>query len=268
MPDRISAKIFRYIPSIDSEPTYKTYEIPWREYITVLEVLKYIHECFEPISFDWGCRIARCGTCGVRVNNKPCLACVTLVSPGEILIEPLDNLSIVRDLIVDRTQVNEVLYSIDPWLCRSAPLAEVPTLSYEAYEKLEALQLCIDCLLCHSICPVVKSEGITKFAGPNIMLKIAMRYYDPRDEAKDKRLQTAVKLGLMKCNLCGACAEVCPQGYHDDSQQHIQVEHMLGFTTPKAGLLDADQAYARRFSVELPIDHLFILEDLQKKAKQ
>ena len=257
MAEKIIARVFRYNPSVDKEPRYERYEIPWREWITVLEVLRYIHENIEPISFDWGCRIARCGACGVQVNQQPILACVTFVQPGEITIEPLKNLPVVKDLIVDRSEVKRKLLGIRPWLVRSEPLTEIPAIPYEKFQKIEALQLCIDCLLCHAACPVLQGENLTTFAGPSIMVKIAMRYYDPRDEAKEERLLAAVREGLFECTLCGICRDVCPRGTILNAPE-----------LPPIGALEPDEAHARRFAQAPPIDHVDVFEDMQENAKK
>jgi len=263
MADKIIAKVFRYNPATETKPAYKTYEVPWREWLTVLEVLRYIHQETDPISFDWGCRIARCGTCGVQVNKQPVLSCVTVVSPGEIQIDPLPNLRVVRDLVVDRSQVNQKLLACKPWLERSGSLDKVPEMSDVAYQKVESLQLCLDCLLCHSVCPVVAEKGIQKFAGPNIMMKIAMRFYDPRDEAKEERLQIAVRNGLLECTLCGMCHQVCPQGGLLTDQEPLRGIREAAYQVAA----QYDEALARRFYKEPPIDHTTIIKDLQDRAK-
>jgi len=265
MSDKLVAKVFRYNPSVDEEPTYRIYEVPWKKWMTVLEVLRYIHEECEPISFDWGCRTARCGACGVQLNGEPALACAKFVEPGEISIDPLCNLPIIRDIVVDRKQINGILLQAKPWLVRSRPLTDVPRIPPETFDKLDALQLCTDCLLCHSVCHVVSDRGVDEFAGPFVMMKIAMRYYDPRDEATEERLRTAVELGLFECTLCGMCTDVCPQG--GLLREYEKLKNAQGDThLPDAFLLD--EHLAHRFLVEPSIDHVAILEDLQHKANQ
>lgn len=254
--EKINVRIFRYNPLVDTAPIYKTYTVPWREWFTVLEILRYVHENIEPLSFDWGCRIARCGSCGVRVNGKAVLSCITFIETRDILIEPLNNLRVIRDLVVDRSELDDKLSSTNPWLIRSSPLTKVPTIPFDSYQMVEALQLCTDCILCHSSCPEVAESNLGRFAGPWIMLKVAMRYYDPRDEAKQQRLEAVIHGGISECTLCGICANVCPQSIHYGREKKI-------LSIPSS----ADEAHITRFTEDPPIDHLSILRDLKEKTQ-
>ncbi len=230
MADIIRAKVFRYNPIVDPEPYYKTYEVPYREQMSVLELLRYIHEEMEPISFDYCCRASVCGMCTLMVDAKPAMACVTLVPAGDILIEPLEGFPVIRDLIVDRTEVQNRLYGTMPWFSRTKPMTEPLAMPPEAFLRSIVLQECKDCLCCHVVCPVLKDKGFNVFAGPFILTKIASRYFDTREDFADVRLKTAVREGLFECILCGQCTEVCPRGaliqtpgYPDASIDHVKV---------------------------------------------
>jgi succinate dehydrogenase/fumarate reductase iron-sulfur protein len=212
MAEMIRAKVFRYNPTVDTEFYYKTYDVSWREHMSVLELLRHIHEEIDPISFDYCCRAGTCGMCSLMVNEKPVLACITAVPPGDILVEPLRDFHVIKDLFIDRTKVYNRLYGIMPWFLRTKPMTEPLPMPPEAYKKATVLQLCKDCLCCHSICPVVRTKGIGVFAGPYILTKIAMRYFDTREDSADERLKSAVRNGLFKCTLCGECDRVCPRG--------------------------------------------------------
>ena len=234
------ANVFRYNPSVDQEPYYETYEVPWRQFMSVTELLKYVQEEIEPISFEYSCRAAGCGMCSLRVNGKPVLSCVTAVPTGDIRIEPLENLRVIKDLIVDKTELNNRLYGIRPWWSRATPMTEPLNMSGEAYVRTAVLQLCKDCLCCNSVCPVLKTEGFKAFAGPNILIKIAMRYFDTREDFADERLKTAVREGLFECTLCGQCYEVCPMGklIETPGYPNAQIDHVKTFKE----MMDAAEA--------------------------
>jgi succinate dehydrogenase/fumarate reductase iron-sulfur protein len=206
------ATVFRYNPSADPKPYYETYNVPWRNLMSVLELVRYIHEEIRPVSFDYCCRAACCGTCSLQVDGKPVLACVTAVLPGDVLIEPLRSFRVIKDLIVDRTEIENRLYGTRPWFSRAKPMTEPLAMPPEAYVRTAVLQLCKDCLCCQSICPVLKTKGFSVFAGPSILTKIAMRYFDTREDFADERLKIAVLEGLFECTLCGLCDDVCPMG--------------------------------------------------------
>jgi succinate dehydrogenase/fumarate reductase iron-sulfur protein len=207
----IKATVFRYDPSEDKEPRYETFQVPWRNEITVLEVLRYIFENLAPISFRYECRSMQCGVCGVKVNKEPCLACAKAIeSPQEITIEPLDGFPVIKDLVVERTKVvNEKTKHLKPYLVRSSPPKEEPEIIPNIIldDFYETFLTCRECYLCQSACPVVQS-GNEKFLGPTLIMRyIAPRVYDPRDDSD--RIQEAVEEGLWYCLNCGRCREVC-----------------------------------------------------------
>lgn len=207
--EMVIAKVFRYDPSIDVTPAYVNYEIPWREDLTVLEVLRWIHENVDPISWRYSCRGMMCLKCGLQVNEEPRLACITLVKPGEeILIEPLQGFPVIKDLVVDYTKVRERESRARHWLQRAMPAEEPEVIDYQRHLTCLELMKCKACYLCHSVCPVV-DVAWDKFCGPTVRMRIALRAYDPRDEAD--RLKQLVAEGLWLCSLCLKCKEVCPR---------------------------------------------------------
>ena len=76
MSDLARVKIFRFDPTIDSEPKYETYEgVPYRDR-TVLEVIQTIYEEWDPsLAFRQGCLNGTCVSCAVVVNGRAMLAC-------------------------------------------------------------------------------------------------------------------------------------------------------------------------------------------------
>jgi fumarate reductase (CoM/CoB) subunit B len=245
MADIVKAKVFRYNPSVDPKPYYETYEVPWVEFMSVLELLRYIHENIEPISYIFNCGVSCCGLCSIQVNGLPALACVVAVPNGDILLEPLAGFRVVKDLIVDKTEVENRLYGIRPWFSRAEPMTEPLDMPNEAYVKVKVLQECKSCLCCHSVCPVLTPDspfykGFQAFAGPFILTQLAMRYYDTREDLADERLKTAVLEGLFNCTLCGLCDQVCPSGKLIESPgfEHLCINHVKTFKD----MMDAAEA--------------------------
>lgn len=210
----VRARIYRYDPSRDAGPQHKEYEVPWKEHLTVLEVINYVYENHDSIAFDWGCRGRYCGRCGVMVDGKPTLACFTpIAAPGTITIEPLKRLPVIRDLVVDKSKMFDNILAARPQVQTDKPLksaADIPRMGKEEFHFLEEhLQWCNECLLCNVICPKLNEKEATRFSGPAVMVQIALRHADPKD--KMDRVTQAVHEGLMECSLCGLCEEVCPQ---------------------------------------------------------
>jgi len=53
------------------------------------------------IAYYSSCRVGKCGGCSIRINSKVKLAYTTLVK-GDLILGPIYNSNIIRDLIVER----------------------------------------------------------------------------------------------------------------------------------------------------------------------
>src|ERR1051326_1049920 len=71
--------------------------------MTVLDALFMIQREHDPsLSFRCSCRVGMCGTCAMRINWMPRLACQTRVETlrsESIVIEPHANLPVSKDLV-------------------------------------------------------------------------------------------------------------------------------------------------------------------------
>lgn len=115
MDNKLEVSIFRYDPGQDFGPRYEKYEVPWKEGMNTLEVLKFVYDNYAPIAFRYGCRIKICGICGVMVNNKPVLACKEQAQ-AVMTIEPLPVLPVVKDLLIDYDAYYEKRSKIRPFI--------------------------------------------------------------------------------------------------------------------------------------------------------
>lgn len=100
----MTAKIFRFDPSVDQAPHYDSFqvEVNPEEKITIMGLLTYIADHLDAtLSFfsHSACRHGICGRCTVKCNGKPCLACVTVLSGEDVVIEPVRQ-DVVKDLVV------------------------------------------------------------------------------------------------------------------------------------------------------------------------
>jgi fumarate reductase iron-sulfur subunit len=203
----IEVEVFRYDPGYDIEPRYETYMVPKTRGMTVLEALKYIYDNQAPIAFRYSCRHNVCGTCGVMVNGKPSLACATTAAP-KIRVEPLKGFPIVRDLAVDFDDCYTKRLKLRPFLDTKGSIElRQESITFDVIEEYKQFIDCIHCYLCLAACPLVEQHGY-RFAGPAIMSDVAMQSRDPRD--KGDRLGVAIAEGVLMCDECGKCVEVCP----------------------------------------------------------
>lgn len=98
------ARIYRYNPTIDKAPYYKSYEVPVtaEDRFTVMDLLVYIADKLDgTLSFfsHSACQHGICGRCGVKCNGKAGLACETLLTGVDVTIEPLKQ-PVVKDLVI------------------------------------------------------------------------------------------------------------------------------------------------------------------------
>lgn len=244
MADTITARVFRYDPSTDEAPYYKEYEVPYdggdEGFMTGLQVLHYIYDNIEPVAFDYDCRGSLCGRCSMVIDGKAGLACYTPLQPGEHTFEPLGDMPVLRDLVVDRAAFIERF--VDSRLAKETvePVVKSEDIDYDLYwNKLERLNNCRECMCCYEACPALQERGQWDFVGPGAMAQIAFRHLDPHDQGD--RLGQAVESGLWRCDLCGACTAVCPAQI-----PHVEIFSQLQADAEAAGLrptMTADEAF-------------------------
>jgi succinate dehydrogenase/fumarate reductase iron-sulfur protein len=186
------------------------YRVPHRKWMRVLDALNWIAEnAATDLAYRWFCGSKMCGTCAVRMNGREVLACWEAVEP-DMTIEPLRNLPVVRDLVVDRTPFDRKVELLEPWIERSSPYAGFPEpLSHKQMKGASKALDCIGCMCCYSACPVIGLGDLTDFAGPAPLVQLGQTALDPRNtEAKVAR--SLALTGIFNCVSCYKCEEVCP----------------------------------------------------------
>ena len=209
-------KILRYDPPKDAHPRFQEYVHTPRPGDTVLEVLKEIRDEQDPsISFRYSCREAVCGSCAMTVNGTICLACKTqfeALKSDVVVIEPLPNLEIIKDLIVDFKPFWEAYKFIQPYL---QPKGEgVPEKGHCVDEKdmTEVFQFitCILCGSCYAACPVATRDE--RYLGPAALAKLYRFAIDPRDKRPWPALSRVDNpTGVWGCDTVFRCNDVCPK---------------------------------------------------------
>lgn len=178
---------------------------------TILEILMYLKDYVDPsLTFRAQCRASICGTCGIRVNDTHVLACKTKVKDhlinNEIFIQPENNLTVIKDLVVDHSEFLEKLKKIKGWFEPKEPFEPVYPDDLKQFEK-EAD--CILCGLCYSACPAFETDKL--FGGPIDFVKIYRFWKDKNDSLKDERIVIANEDHITSCVHCKYCTMVCPQ---------------------------------------------------------
>lgn len=102
--ETIKAKVFRFDSSVDAEPYYETYEVPFEERMSAMDVLDYIYQNLDGTLAYYdhaGCSLGICGRCTGRIDGKPGLFCQTTVK-GNVTLEPLSKEKALKDLVIDK----------------------------------------------------------------------------------------------------------------------------------------------------------------------
>lgn len=211
--------VYRFDPGRGGEPRYQHYELRLSPHTPVLTGLLRIRDEIDPtLTLRYSCRSAICGSCAMVVNSKSRLACRTPVGAevqqhGRVVIDPMRNQPILRDLVVDQQPFWSRYEKMEPHLIPDPehPLpADAPSrMSPAQVERFKETPRCISCAACYSACPAVEADP--EFPGPMALAKLYRFVVDPRDGAQQKRLRQIQISGLWLCLRCHLCTEACPK---------------------------------------------------------
>ncbi len=237
----ITLSVTRYDPAEDTEPRLQQYDIPFEDDMVVLDGLNWIKTHLDgSVNYRWSCRMGICGSCGMNVNGVPKLGCSVFLRdylPGPVVIEPLQNFPVVRDLVIDMSSFLEKLSSVQPWIIRDAPVPATRELLQTPAEvdRYRQFSMCINCMLCYSACPVIAIEP--EFVGP-AAIALAHRYnLDTRDHGSDQRTEALARSdAIWDCSFVGECSAVCPKGVDPARAiQQAKFDSTLGVLLPWSG---------------------------------
>ncbi len=215
-------RIKRFNPKKDEKPYYQEYRLTVPKGMTILEALQQIKDTQDPtLAFRAFCRSAICGSCAVKVNGFPKLACKTQVfneldkfKTDTLTLEPLDNMEVIRDLIVDWNSALERFERTKPYLIPN-PEVVPDTLEEESriypreLKKFDKFTDCILCTSCFSACGIAKLND--NFGGPFPLARLYRFAVDPRDALGQERAKIGYSLDMWMCVRCNKCADVCPK---------------------------------------------------------
>ncbi|HZY92397.1 MAG TPA: succinate dehydrogenase/fumarate reductase iron-sulfur subunit [Thermoplasmata archaeon] len=219
--DLVDAKfqVFRFDPARDAAPRYDSYTVKVAPHTPVLTALLKIRADLDPtLTLRYSCRSAICGSCSMLINSKSRLACQTPVGPelarhGTIVIDPMRNLPVLRDLVVGMDSFWGNYRRIEPHLIPDVhhpmPVGRENPMTPDQVDRFHETPRCIACAACYSACPAVEADPA--FPGPMALAKLYRFVVDPRDGATAERLYRIQPGGLWLCLRCHLCTEACPK---------------------------------------------------------
>jgi len=199
----------------DERPRFQTYRVKVIPGLTVLAVLMRIRDEIDgTLSFRSSCRSAVCGSCAMVINGRIDLACRTQAASfgtNTIILEPLPNMEVIKDLVVDMTPFWRMYEKVKPYLIRQTadPEKEIEQ-SEEERSRIDQFVNCILCACCYGACPVIARDP--QYLGPAAMAKLERFILDSRDERPEDFLDTVNdEKGVWGCDTVLRCIEACPK---------------------------------------------------------
>jgi succinate dehydrogenase / fumarate reductase iron-sulfur subunit len=220
-PEQFKLRMRRYDPESGEAPYWDEHTVELAPHRSVLEAILQAKDRFDgSIGVRCSCRQAICGSCGIRVNGEPALACHTHLDAaklgakdGTIEIEPMGNMPVLKDLIVDMDAVHwKKVQRVTPWLLAKQPVPEREYIvSKESMVDVTQTMGWIQCGACVSDCLAMEVDP--GFIGPAALAKAYRFVGDPRDDQHEIRLRDLAEdpQGIYDCTHCFKCVEACPK---------------------------------------------------------
>ncbi len=207
----------------DSPPYWEEFEVPREPNMNVLSALMAVEanpvtvegKPTTPVAYDAACLEEVCGSCTMVINGRVRQACSALIDDLEqpIALEPMSKFPTLRDLVVDRGEMFEMLKRIKAWVPIDGTYAigtgprETPADQDTRY----ALSRCMTCGCCLEACPQFLLDN--RFTGAQIFSQI--RYFNMHRTGavlKGERLDVMEGPGgITDCGNAQNCVKVCPK---------------------------------------------------------
>src|SRR6476659_6560292 len=221
-------RIRRYSPESGEAAHWEDFEVELDGHRSVLDGILQVKDREDgSIGIRCSCRAAICGSCGVRINGQPGLACQTHLDTalergaGDLIeVEPMGNMPVIKDLIVDMDAVHwKKVQRVTPWLINREPIPEREyVVDRESMVDVTQSMACIQCGACVSDCLSMEVDPL--FIGPAALAKAYRFVGDPRDAQQYERLKDLAEdpHGIFDCTHCFKCIDACPKSVAPMSQ--------------------------------------------------
>jgi succinate dehydrogenase / fumarate reductase iron-sulfur subunit len=226
---KVQLKILRQ-SNASSEPRWDTFEIPFTEKINVISALMEIRKdpvtasgtVVEPPAWEAACLEEVCGSCTMNINGGVRQACTALIEEvGELVgdtyhvtLEPMKKFPLIRDLVVDRSQMFENLKKAKAWvpIDGSYDLGMAQPQDDHIRQLRYSLSRCMTCGCCMEACPQFNDKS--SFTGPATLAQTLLFNLHPVGKnLEPERLEFLTsEEGITGCGNAQNCVKVCPKG--------------------------------------------------------
>ncbi|KUO96680.1 succinate dehydrogenase iron-sulfur subunit [Ferroacidibacillus organovorans] len=226
--EKRSSKTVRFVierqESAEAQPYTEEFEIAWRPGMNVIAALMEIQrnpvnasgQETKPVTWESNCLEEVCGACTMVINGKPRQACSALVDKltQPIDLKPMRTFPVVRDLVVNRSRMFDILKRVKAWvpIDGTYDLGPGPRMAESERQWAYELSKCFTCGSCVEACPNVNEK--TGFIGAFAISQARLFNTHPTGSMhKDERLEALMdEGGIHECGNSQNCVQVCPKG--------------------------------------------------------
>jgi succinate dehydrogenase / fumarate reductase iron-sulfur subunit len=220
-------EVFRCGPG-GADARFEEHTVEVHDDATVLDAIEAVWAHHDrSLTFRHACHHASCGSCGILVNGVeklPCIADLAAAASDRspVRVEPLRNLPLVGDLVVDVTGFFDRMLASTMKITRTAedalPVAAdrdgdrlEPVTVVDGLTRFTRFENCVECGICISACPTMATDR--RFRGPAMLAALERARDEATDEEERDRLLDLAdgEHGVWRCHGAWECTTRCPQ---------------------------------------------------------
>lgn len=205
-----------------AQPYWELFDLKFIEGMTVAMALEMIQKkpvnadgrAVSPVVWTNACQDKLCSACFMLINGKPQAACQTPVHDlfQPITLQPLSKFPVIRDLVVDRSRVEQDMKRLHAWSKLDAYHATNEHRNpCESNESSVTASCCTSCGACLEACP--QYHASSAFVGPMLLLRCHQHLLSARSADHKQGMLEALAAdgGVFDCCNVQNCQRVCPQ---------------------------------------------------------
>ncbi|MFH0970677.1 MAG: 2Fe-2S iron-sulfur cluster-binding protein [Candidatus Diapherotrites archaeon] len=216
----LHVRIYRFNPHLDFSPRTHEYKLVEKEGESILDLLTRIkHTQDGSLTYRGNCGNGKCGACGIKVNGKEVLGCLTKVKDvidthNGLRIDPLHE-KVLKDLAVDETSFFNELMSVKPWMVLRPNDAKRK--NRIGKKEVDALDKTAFCNLC-GICTAATGTSFNGKLGPASIVKAYRYIHDSRD-GDVERINQLTEAFPVSYSI--SLADTCPRDIHPGKKTQL-----------------------------------------------